>query len=96
MNWLILISAGLCEVGFTYCLGRAKEVVGSEWWSWIAAFSFFYVLSAVLLAEGDTGKQKRRSIESADMEKIEHDIQSKTTSRWASSRVAKPRCRDQD
>jgi hypothetical protein len=50
MNWLILISAGLCEVGFTYCLGRAKEVVGGEWWSWIAAFSFFYVLSAVLLA----------------------------------------------
>ena len=51
MNWLILISAGLCEVGFTYCLGRAKEVIGSEWWSWIAAFSFFYVLSAVLLAK---------------------------------------------
>ena len=50
MNWIVLFFAGLCEVGFTYCLGRAKEVVGSEWWSWIAAFSFFYVLSAVLLA----------------------------------------------
>ena len=26
MNWIILIVAGLCEVGFTYCLGRAKSV----------------------------------------------------------------------
>ena len=31
------------------------------------------------VGKGDTGKQKRRSIESADMEKIEHDIQSKPT-----------------
>ena len=30
MNWIILIFAGLCEVGFTYCLGRAKGVTGSE------------------------------------------------------------------
>ena len=26
MNWIILIAAGLCEVGFTYCLGRAHAV----------------------------------------------------------------------
>jgi hypothetical protein len=26
MNWIILIVAGLCEVGFTYCLGRAKSL----------------------------------------------------------------------
>ena len=32
MNWIILIVAGLCEVGFTYCLGRAKSVEGPEWW----------------------------------------------------------------
>ena len=30
-------------------------------------------------AESGTGKQKRRSIESADMEKIEHDRRSKPT-----------------
>ena len=28
MNWIILIVAGLSEVGFTYCLGRGKSVGG--------------------------------------------------------------------
>ena len=51
MNWIILIFAGLCEVAFTYCLGRAKSVYGAEWWGWISSFSFFYVLSAILLAK---------------------------------------------
>ena len=51
MNWIILVVAGLCEVGFTYCLGRAKCVVGLEWWAWIGGFLFFSVLSMVLLAK---------------------------------------------
>jgi len=51
MNWIILIFAGLCEVGFTYCLGRAKGVAGYEWWTWISGFAVFYVLSAILLAK---------------------------------------------
>lgn len=51
MNWIILIAAGLCEVGFTYSLGRAKGVTGTEWWGWISAFATLYVLSAVLLAK---------------------------------------------
>jgi len=51
MNWIILIVAGLCEVGFTYSLGRAKGVTGAEWWTWISAFAVLYVLSAVLLAK---------------------------------------------
>lgn len=51
MNWVILIVAGLCEVGFTFCLGRAKGVSGTEWWTWISAFAIMYVLSAVLLAK---------------------------------------------
>lgn len=50
MNWIILIVAGLCEVGFTFCLGRAKEVTGLEWWMWIGGFFVFSVLSMVLLA----------------------------------------------
>lgn len=50
-NWIILIIAGLCEVGFTYCLGRAKGVSGNEWWIWITVFGLLYVLSAVLLAK---------------------------------------------
>ena len=51
MNWIILIIAGLCEVGFTYCLGRAKGVAGYEWWTCISGFAVFYVLSAILLAK---------------------------------------------
>ena len=51
MNWIILILAGLCEVGFTYCLGRVKGVIGTEWWMWITGFAALYVLSAVLLAK---------------------------------------------
>ena len=38
MNWIILILAGLCEVGFTFCLGRAKNSDGAQWWLWIAGF----------------------------------------------------------
>lgn len=51
MNWIILIIAGLCEVGFTYCLGRTKGVTGTEWLTWISAFAVLYVLSAVFLAK---------------------------------------------
>ena len=35
MNWLILIIAGLFEVGFATCLGKARESTGltsSLWW----------------------------------------------------------------
>lgn len=28
MNWIILIFAGLCECGFTFCLGKAKLAAG--------------------------------------------------------------------
>ena len=51
MNWIILIVAGLCEVGFTYCLGRAKGISGTEYWTWMGGFVLLYVLSAVLLAK---------------------------------------------
>ena len=51
MNWIILIIAGLCEVGFTYCLGRAKAVVGLEWWAWMGGFVIFSFMSMVLLAK---------------------------------------------
>lgn len=30
MNWIILIVAGLCECGFTFCLGKAKLATGWE------------------------------------------------------------------
>ena len=50
MSWIVLILAGLCEVAFTYCLGRAKGTDDAEWWMWIGGFAAFYVTSAVLLA----------------------------------------------
>ncbi len=51
MNWIILIIAGLCEVGFTYCLGRAKSVSGTEWWMWMGGFLAFTIVSMGLLAK---------------------------------------------
>ena len=51
MNWLLLIIAGLCEVGFTFCLGRAKSVEGLQWWIWIGGFAVFSVVSMGLLAK---------------------------------------------
>ena len=34
MNWILLIIAGLFEVGFASCLGKAKETSGtiSNYW----------------------------------------------------------------
>lgn len=43
MNWIILIIAGLFEVGFAACLGKAKETSGNTsimWW-----IGFFACLS---------------------------------------------------
>ncbi|MES2772647.1 MAG: multidrug efflux SMR transporter [Bacteroidota bacterium] len=43
MNWIILIIAGLFEVGFASCLGKAKETTGTIamlWWT-----GFFACLS---------------------------------------------------
>lgn len=51
MNWIILIIAGMCEVGFTYCLGRSKNVAGFEWWAWMGGFVVFTVASMALLAK---------------------------------------------
>lgn len=51
MNWIILIVAGFCDVGFTYCLGRAKEAEGLDWWAWIGSFVVFTIASMGLLAK---------------------------------------------
>lgn len=51
MNWIILFLAGFCEVGFAFCLGKAKGLAGLPYWEWMGGFALFYVLSAVLLAK---------------------------------------------
>lgn len=50
MNWIILISAGLMVVGFTFCLGKTKTATGHElawWWvGFLAALSLSMYLMA--------------------------------------------------
>jgi quaternary ammonium compound-resistance protein SugE len=49
MNWIILIIAGLFEVAFTTCLGKAKTATGSEMYGWYAGFFFSLTMSMLLL-----------------------------------------------
>ena len=49
MHWLFLVLAGLAEVGFAFCLGKAKLAAGSEAVWWYAAFASFAALSFYLL-----------------------------------------------
>ncbi|WP_374462622.1 multidrug efflux SMR transporter [Chryseobacterium sp.] len=49
MNWLILIIAGLFEVAFASCLGKAKETSGTEMYLWYAGFLITMTISMVLL-----------------------------------------------
>ena len=51
MNWVILIVAGLCECGFTFCLGKAKLATGWEAAGWYAGFVVVSALSMLLLAK---------------------------------------------
>jgi len=49
MNWIILIVAGLFEVGFTTCLGKAKESSGSIMYLWYGGFIISLFISMALL-----------------------------------------------
>ena len=49
MNWIILIIGGLFEVGFTFCLGKAKIAQGSESYLWYGGFGLCLVLSMLFL-----------------------------------------------
>lgn len=51
MNWIVLVLAGLCECGFTFCLGKAGETGGPRQIVWYGVFVLFYILSMVLLAK---------------------------------------------
>lgn len=51
MNWFILILAGLFEVAFASCLGKAKETAGTEMILWYAGFLVSLVISMVLLVK---------------------------------------------
>ncbi len=49
MNWLILIVAGLFEVGFTTCLSKAKQTSGGTSLMWTIGFFVSLVISMYLL-----------------------------------------------
>lgn len=49
MNWVVLIVAGLFEVAFAFCLGKAKETTGTEMYFWYAGFLVTLTVSMVLL-----------------------------------------------
>lgn len=49
MNWIILIIAGLFEVGFATCLGKAKETSGTTATLWMIGFFISLSISMFLL-----------------------------------------------
>jgi quaternary ammonium compound-resistance protein SugE len=49
MNWLILVIAGLFEVLFAFCLGKAKASTGSETYLWYGGFLIALAVSMGLL-----------------------------------------------
>lgn len=51
MNWIILILAGLMEVGFTFCLGKTKTATGFELTGWWVGFLVTLSLSMFLMAK---------------------------------------------
>ncbi|MFD1096061.1 DMT family transporter [Salegentibacter chungangensis] len=49
MNWLLLVIAGLFEVGFAFCLGKVKVSAGNTAAFWFAGFILSLCLSMILL-----------------------------------------------
>jgi len=49
MNWILLIIAGLFEVGFATCLGKAKETTGHTFALWMTGFFISLCISMTLL-----------------------------------------------
>ncbi|HEU4472905.1 MAG TPA: multidrug efflux SMR transporter [Flavisolibacter sp.] len=49
MAWFLLILAGLLEIGFTTCLGKAKAATGQAYYFWLAGFFTCVSLSMYLL-----------------------------------------------
>lgn len=51
MNWIILIIAGLFEVAFASCLGKAKQSTGNEAMLWYTGFIVSLAISMILLVK---------------------------------------------
>lgn len=51
MNWILLVIAGLFEVAFAACLGKAREAGGAEMYWWYGGFLFSLTISMILLVK---------------------------------------------
>lgn len=51
MSWIILVIAGLMEVGFTFCLGKTKTADGPELVWWWVGFLAALAMSMFLMAK---------------------------------------------
>ena len=51
MNWILLVIAGLFEVAFAFCLGKAKEASGNEMYLWYLGFIITLAVSMGLLVK---------------------------------------------
>lgn len=49
MNWIILIIAGLFEVGFTFSLAQVKDATGKSVALWYTSFGICLIVSMLLL-----------------------------------------------
>lgn len=49
MNWFLLVIAGLCEVAFATCLGKANESSDTTTVYWFIGFLVFLSISMFLL-----------------------------------------------
>lgn len=49
MNWIILIVAGVFEVAFAFCLGKARGSSGSVMYGWYFGFLVSLIMSMILL-----------------------------------------------
>ena len=51
MSWILLIIAGLFEVAFAFCLGKAKETSGNTMLLWYTGFLAALAISMILLVK---------------------------------------------
>ncbi|MCG1036640.1 DMT family transporter [Polaribacter sargassicola] len=51
MNWILLIIAGLFEVAFAACLGKAKDATGITATYWYVGFLICLSISMILLVK---------------------------------------------
>lgn len=49
MNWILLVIAGLFEVAFAICLGKARDAKGQEMLLWYGGFLICLAISMLLL-----------------------------------------------